>query len=646
MKYLRNLLLAFVVTASSTLAAQTLNIHTGKVKTAVTASEEQMTFDSGETLTVLGKAFAISDIDSIIVDESTVEDNTILVEYADTTAYVTLAGNIAKYMDVSVTGAHVSIYQSEDVTEELTYTLQGESSDGSFWMDGELKISLVLNGLTLTCADSAAINIRDGKRISVELVDSTTTTLVDGANGSQKGCFVVNGHAEFKGGGNLVLTGNAKHAFFGDEYVELKKSTGTITVLSAVKDGLNVNQYFEMKGGTVTISGVGDDGIQVDATDDDTDELNGQVIISGGTLDISVTATAAKGLKCDSLLTISGGEITITTSGGGEYDSSEKDVSACSCIKGGTDVNITGGTLTLASSGKGGKGLSADGDITIDDGEITITTTGKTYTYGSYDALPKGVKADGNLTINGGDITVTCTGDDGSEGLESKATLTITGGNIIVNSYDDCINASTKIDISGGNIYAYSTNNDAIDSNGTLYISGGLILATGTNTPEEAFDADSNTFSVTGGTLIGVAGDASSPTTSATTQPVIIIKSVTVSSGSYIALANSSGEYIFSYMVPKTQSSGALIISSPDLATGSSYTIYTSATVSGGTSWQGYSEDATVSGGTSVFSKTLSSMITSTTASSSSGSTGPGGSTGGGSTGPGGSTGGGSNSPW
>lgn len=624
------LLLLVILSTSAFTFAQTMNIYTGNVKYAITASDELMTFSAGESLTALEKAFTISDIDSIVVDTNAVEDNTILVEYSDTEAFVTIAGNIAKYMDVAISGAHVTIYQSEDVTEELTYTLQGESSDGSFWMDGELKISLVLNGLTLTCADSAAINIRDGKRISVELVDGTVTTLADGADGDQKGCFIVNGHAEFKSGGTLNLTGNTKHAFFGDEYVELKKSVGTINVLSAVKDGLNINQYLEVKGGVINISGTGDDGIQVDATDDSTDEQNGQVIISGGEINITISATASKGIKADSLMTISGGTLTISTSGGSEYDSSEKDCSSSACIKGGTDIDITGGVFTLSATGKGGKGLSADGSITIDTCTMVVTTTGATYTYGQYDALPKGIKADGNLTINGGDITVSTTGGDGAEGIESKATLTITGGNIIVNSYDDCINASTKIDISGGKIYCYSTGNDAIDSNGTLYFSGGLILAAGTNTPEESFDTDSGTFSITGGTLIGIAGDASSPTTSATTQPVIILKSMTVSKGSYIALANSSGEYIFSHMMPKAQSSGALFISSPELSTGSTFTIYTGATVSGGTNWQGYSEDADVSGGTSVFSKTLSSMITSTTASSSgSGSTGPGGNTGG-----------------
>lgn len=641
-------LAALMMTASEA-TAQTMNIYTGNVITAVTASEDEMTFSSdGSTLTVCGKTFNVSDIDSIYVDDSTFEDDNIKVVYNGDEATVTIAGNIAKYMTTIIDGAHVSMVQSEDVEDELTYTLEGSSTDGSFWMDGELKCSIVLNGLSLTCADSAAINIRDGKRISVELVEGTTNTLVDGEDGSQKGCFIVNGHAEFKGAGELYITGNTKHAFFGDEYVELKKTTGSITVVSAVKDGFNINQYFEMKGGTVTIGNVGDDGVQVSVTDDEDDELNGQVIISGGELNINVTATAAKGLKCDSTLTISGGTLNITTTGGGEYDSDEKDVTGSSCIKADGDIVITDGTFVLKSTGKGGKGISSDQDITIDGGTLSITTTGAAYTYGQYDTNAKGIKADANLTINGGDITVSCTGGEGSEGIESKDTLTITGGTIVIDTYDDAINASTCINISGGKLYACATNNDAIDSNGKLYISGGLVLASGATSPEGPFDCDEDTFGITGGTIIGVGGDSSDPSSSACTQPVLILMSVTFDEGEYVALSNSEDSVLFTFKIPQQYTQTAeLFVSCPDMTIGETFTITTDVTVSDtGDEWQGYSENSTASDGSGI-AATLTSYVTTTTGTSTGGGIGgngnngnnPGGNTGGGNTG-GGNTGG------
>lgn len=572
------------------LHAQTMNVCTGSVTTAINASADEMPYsDGGSTFTVVGKKFVISDVDSIYIDNSQVDDNTVNIIYNGTSARVLIAGNVAKYLTTTVTGAHVSIIQSEDLENEITYTLQGSSTDGSFWMDGELKATLVFNGLNLTCADSAAVNIRNGKRIAISLADGTTNTLVDGANGSQKACFAVKGHAEFKGGGTLNLTGNAKHAFASNEYCELKKSLGTINILSAKTDGMNISQYFEMKGGTITMSNLGDDGIQVDATDDTTDELNGRAFIKGGSLNITVSAESAKGLKvADSLF-------------------------------------VAGGTTTIKATGTGGKGIVGSTNVEISDGVLNVTTTGSSSGSSSggwggwgggwggessSGGKAKGIKAKGNLLISGGETTVSTLGGDGSEGIESKATMTITGGDVIVNAYDDALNASSKIDIQGGRIFACSTGNDAIDSNGTLYISGGLVIAAGTREPEGSFDCDQNTFSVTGGTLIGFGGDTSTPTTSVTTQPVVIQSGKSFTKGQYLALGDASGNAYWAVAVPQTYSSCKLVVSDPNMSVGSSYTLATNVTKTGGTEWQGYTEDATISGGTSS-TISVTSMVTS-----------------------------------
>lgn len=614
--------------------AQTLRITSGSVTTALKASADELTFaDNGTQLTAAGKTFAVADIDSIYTDDTTVDDNTVLVAYNGTTAHVTVAGNIAPLLTVTVNGANVAIVQDSSVADELNYTLSGNSDNGSFYMKGSYKATLTLNGLTLTSADSAAVNIQDGKRIALVLTDGTTNRLADGASGSQKGCLMIKGHTEVAGGGSLTLAGNAKHAFWGGEYLELKKSAGTLTVTKAAKDGFNVEQYYKQKGGTVNISGTGDDGIQVSASDDATDELNGQALISGGSLTVNVSAAAAKGLKCDSTLTVTGGTIDITTTGDGEYDSDDNDVSGSAALKTDGDALISGGTITLKSTGAGGKGLSADGIVSISDGTVNVTTTGTQYVYGSLDTSPKGIKADGNLYISGGTVNVTATGGEGSEGIESKDSLFVTGGTIIVNTYDDALNATNHIDISGGKIYALATGNDGIDSNGTLSISGGLVIASGTLAPESGLDCDENTFAITGGTVIGLGGDTSTPTTPATTQPVIILKGQQLSKGNYISLTESgSSTPIFTFAVPQAYNQATLLLSSPNLSTGNTYTITSGATVTGGTEWQGYSTDATASGGTALATLTLSSTVT-----SQGNATGPGGNGGG----PGGNPGGG-----
>lgn len=94
-------------------------------------------------------------------------------------------------------GNHVSLVANNSLTDEVTYTL-GVATNGSFYMDGEYKSTIALNGVSLTNPDSAAICIDNGKRINVE---GTSNTLVDGVGGTQKACFFINGHAEFKGSG-------------------------------------------------------------------------------------------------------------------------------------------------------------------------------------------------------------------------------------------------------------------------------------------------------------------------------------------------------------------------------------------------------------------------------------------------------------
>lgn len=594
---------------SMNLQAQSLFIHTGSVTTAIAPSAGDITFLNAETLVAQGISFPIASIDSITTSALEVEDNTIAVQYNGTAARVVIAGNIAPLVTTTVSGAHVSIIQDTSLAQEITYTLSGTSTAGSFYMDGDLKATVVLDGLNLTSETGAAIDIACGKRIAVVLSEGTENVLADVSDGTHKGCFQVNGHTEFQQAGSLTITGNTKHAFFGDEYVELKASAGVITIEKSVKDGFNVNQYFKMKGGTIVMRNVGDDCLQVSTTNDATDELNGEVIIDGGTLNLTATATAAKGIKCDSHMTINGGTLNIVTTGGAAWDSDDADVKGAAALSADGDLIINGGDMALKCTGAGGKGMSGDRLVAIHGGNVNVTTTGKQYVTGSYDCLPKGVKADGNLMVTGGVIAVNCTGGEGAEGLESKDSLLVSGGELTINTYDDAINASNNVSISGGKIYVHATNNDGIDSNGTLNISGGTIIAIGTTSPEEGFDCDQNSFSITGGTVLGIGGSTSTPTASVTTQPVIVLGGKSLQNGTTLSLSGADGS-IYAFTMPKSLNQASLLMSSPALSVGSSYTVSSGVTTSAATMWNGFMLPDSTTGGTTLATLTLSSVVT------------------------------------
>ena len=572
--------------------------------------------------------FFVMIVMATFVIAQTPSDNTVEVVYSGTTATVNVADNVAQYMTVSQSGAHVSIAQSSDLATEITYNLSGTSTDGEFYMSGSYKATIELNGLTLTNAtpvySGAAIHIQNGKRINVKVITGTTNTLVDAASGSQKGCLYVKGHAEFKQQGTLNVVGNVKHAIKAGEYITLKNATLNIT--SAVGDGISCNEYFLMQSGTVSISGTGDDGIQCDLdgdtntgeTADHEDEDSGNIYIEGGTINITCAATAAKGIKAAGDMDISGGDITVTTTGKGEWDSDDLETKAACGLSADGDMNITGGTLNLTATGSGGKGMKCDSVLTIADGDITVTTSGGLYynngttentnytgntdhVSSAYYSSPKGIKAgmktdtvinnrttytySGGRVVNGGTVRVTTSGTNG-EGIESKNTLVINDGQIIVNAYDDGINAAQDLTVAGGYVYARATNNDGMDANGNFYINGGLVYAIGARSPEVALDANSEEqkkLYISGGVVIAVGGIENG---SSITQPYIQQNSV--SSNTWYTVTYGDNAVAFHTPTISTGgghggpggNSGKLFISAPTTPT-----IATGNTIDGGTEY-------------------------------------------------------------
>lgn len=464
------------------------------------------------------------------------------IVWQDETATVTVSDDIQSLVTVKVSGADVSVEQDASVAQEITYRLSGQSNNGSFVHKGDFKITLSLEGLQLTSQTGAAMQIKNGKRIAVALKDGTENTLTDADGGAQKACMIVKGHSEFQGGGSLSINGRGKHAYKGDEYVELKASLGTLTLNSTVKDGIHIDDYFEMKGGT----------------------------------------------------------LNITTTGDGYWDDEDKETKAPSCINTATYALIKDGTLNLLSTGDGGKGIKCDSTFTMTGGTLTARTTGARYIYEQYDGdrtdidnipdslknSPKAVKADMGVCINGGTLWL-YTEQDGGEGLESKDTLTIMGGNIRIEAYDDCINAAGDIRISGGDLFLNSFDNDGIDTNQSMYISGGNIVTQGNYLHELGIDVNtkgpSKNLYITGGTIIciGGASQVAYPSFCEDSQPALYYKGKLDTGISLLLRCTDDQQDILRYQLQRdytteaggTQPNLCLMLSSPLLQVGNGYVL-------------------------------------------------------------------------
>lgn len=568
------------------------------------------------------------DADLVTNTQEVTFDNAIVIAFTDGGATVTNPFE-GKGVTVTNTSGHV-VLRSTITDKELNYVLSGITTNGSVKIYGEYKFGIVLNGVGITNPKGAAINNQCGKKTTVTVVTGTNNRLIDGSTyqtvdgEDMKGTFFSEGQLNFYGTGTLEVRGKYKHAICVDDYFRMYE--GNITVKEAASDGIHANDYIRIDGGSLTVKSTGEgldcekgyvqiEGgtIQIATTGEKSHgvkSLTYTTVNSNETIEILVSGKASKAFKSDGDVTLTKGTLHLQTTGDAFYDTSDQDIASAAGINCDGNILIEDATVTINSSGKGGKGISADGTFTMNGGSVAVVTTGGQFTYGRDDTAAKAIKCKGNLTVNSGKIQIQTSGKE-AEGLESKATLTINGGTIEIMAYDDCINAATHIGINGGYIYCNSTTNDGIDSNGTLSVSGGVIVSAGTTSPEEGFDCDQNRFAITGGTLVGIGGATSTPTASACTQRSLIFNPTTLGVG-VIHIESSAGKEALTIKLPKTftQQKMCVLFSSPALAASTSYTIYTGGSIEGGTDFHGLCTGATYTPGTSAGTFTTSNMVT------------------------------------
>ena len=400
-------------------------------------------------------------------------DRTIQIVFADGGAQVT--GDINN--TVTVDGNHVTVNNTTD--EKVIYELKGTAQDGSVKLYSSKKQALVLDGLDLTSTRGAAINNQGKKKCFV--VVKGTNALKDAASYTstpadedEKAAFFSEGQLIFSGDGTLTVTAQGKSGITSDDYVHFME-TQVVNVTSGAGHGIR-----------------GKDA----------------VIISDGTVSVSVSANMKKGITSDSLVCINGGSTTINVLGSAAYDTEDAEYKGTAGVKADCLFEINAGSLYVTNTGAGGKGISGDMTGSFNGGYVKVVTKGSNYGQSSSNSVSaKGIKFDGNLFFNGGTVLVNCTAH---EGIESKGNISVTDG--LVYSYsaaDDAMNSAGTFTIQGGYVCGYAVRNDGLDANGNFYIKGGTVYAIGSTQPEVAIDANTEggyKLYVMGGTLIAIGG--------------------------------------------------------------------------------------------------------------------------------------------
>ena len=280
------------------------------------------------------------------------------------------------------------------ITSSGTYTVSGSCADGSIKVKkGTTGVTLVLDGLTLTSENTAAVTCGKSSEVTILVSNGTENSLSDTEQNNDDN-YPENENAEnavikckdgstvtLCGDGELTITANGKNGIKSsattdeDGEASLTIRDLTLNIDAPVNDAINAEQLLNVESGTLTIDAV-DDAIHCDLV------LNiGADGTDGPTIDITNCCEGLEGAE----LNVCSGDITINASddclNAANSDLTDYDFT----------MTISGGTIDAYSSA--GDGFDSNGDLTIT-GDTVIVWTANTV-----DNEP--LDADGNAVYSG-----------------------------------------------------------------------------------------------------------------------------------------------------------------------------------------------------------------------------------------------------
>lgn len=537
-----------------------------------------------------------------IEDTSTQVTTTITVELsandlntvydASTVETIAFNGNSidASGANLSVNGSTLTISGAGD------YLISGTLKDGQIIIaaDKEDIVHIFFDGVNLTSEDGSPFVLLNADKVVLTLIEGSTNSITDGASYAATGdedpdaAMYAKDDLTINGTGSLSVTSSEIGIHSSNDLILID---ATVTVDSD-KDGLKGKDKVILQDAIVTVN-AGNDGIQ---STNSVDQGAGYIAISGGVLNIT---SGLDGIQAQSQVLISSGELTVVSGTTAGSDQSGK------AIRADLDLSIQGGNLTLTSESD--DTLNSKDTLTISGGTLTLNA--------SDDAL----HADETLLINGGDINILSS----NEGLEA-ADVIINDGILHINASDDGINTSTgtvdyvkgganmtqddgsSLTITGGTIYL-SALGDGVDSNGRITMSGGTLIAFGPTASNNGTLDYNQSFTLSGGTILAVGSSGmAQQASSSTINTVMVNLSTTLPSGTLVSILDSNGNLVVAFETIKTANS--IVLASDTLAKGT-YTVMTGGTLNG-TLIDHATFSGTVSSGTQLTTFTIASTIT------------------------------------
>ena len=514
---------------------------------------------------------------------------------------------------IAITGAGAIVDGSSiTITTGGTYSLSGTLTDGQVAVDTEdgEPVVLILNGVDLHNSTSAPINIMNAETVEIVLAEGTQNYLSDAdeyvyanpEDDEPNAALFSDDDLSISGTGSLTVEANYNDGIASKDSLVI--SDATITV-NSIDDGIRGKDSLVISNANLTLT-AGGDGLK---SDEDEDASLGFINIESGQFIISAGGDA---IQAETTVTIAAGTFNITTAGGSSAFISE-DLSAKG-IKAGVNVTINGGTYSIDSADDG---VHSNDSIIINAGEFTIATG------------DDGMHADATLDVNAGIIDISSS----YEGLES-AIITINAGDIDIVSSDDGLNVAGGNDESGfgrrpgrgpgqsnfaslsdylitinGGKITIDAGGDGIDANGSIEMNGGLVIVNGpTANMNSAIDYD-GTFNISGGMLVGAgsSGMAQGPDQSSSQNSLLLNLTSPQQASTLVHIESAEGDTILTFAPTKAYQS--IAFSSPDLLSGTSYTVYLGGSADG-TASEGLYLDGSYVPGAEYANINVSSIVT------------------------------------
>ena len=538
---------------------------------------------------------------SVIASVSEVSYADLDIDEADLSFDVAESVDITLADGASEAGSGVSV-DGDTVTIDTagTYRVSGTLTSGSLVVDApDGVVNLVLDGVDITAAEVAAINVVEADQVVVWLADGSDNVLADVAGvtvdetveDAPNATLFSSADLWIAGDGVLSVTAHAADAITSKD--TLVMAGGEVTV-DATDDGVRGKDHLVMTGGILT-SNVQGDALRSDneSVADEPDAAVGVIWIDGATLDLTAGSDAIDaarqvtvlsgdltiaagddGIHSDNVLRIAGGDVDITESVEGIEGAymylSGGDVSVVSSDDG---INVAGGAEALTeTTAEGTDGAAAEPDPAAG-GPPEGGAPGRDQAGGQ----PGGPM--GDAAEPGDQATTTDPVDD----LDSLTVSAMDGTGFGGPAEGD--NGDRFLELSGGT-YVIDTTSDGVDVNGSMTMTGGTLVVSGTEDARNgALDVD-DTFTVSGGTLAanGTATMAVAPGEDSTQATLALTFGGTVPAGTVITIADGAGTQIASFTTPKA--SNSYIYSSAALEAGTDYTISVGGEVTGtATGW-------------------------------------------------------------